>query len=428
AACHLGELFRERAPCPDTEAEGIGRTRRAAGVRRATGTETLHRPARAESLERSANQAEGAQVKTAGVVLAALSLLLSVGCAEAPRPRVLGAVDATRKSPALEASRPGAPQAFARAEGFRRQAEAAHDNEEPAKAQILGEQALAAYQRTVTLDRLRRAELRSAQAEAALATREKEIAAEEARERTLDAEARAVELRLKVAREALPLPTSGPSSPEREKARLNAARALATQARLLCAAARLLDAKRAELNAAFQRLDELDKKVASGDKGSIDLARSERSACLRELTATRRPTTQKNPASAATDQLLARLSDASLEPSRDDRGVVVTLEKPFGKDDQLKGDVKTRLTELASVAKANPAFPVQVVVHSGTKIAPARETLRADRAASALREGGAPSVEAHAVGTALPGLDPGRSGGPERNERVDVVFVAPSAS
>ena len=120
---------------------------------------------------------------------------------------------------------------------------------------------------------------------------------------------------------------------------------------------------------------------------------------MRELTQTRRPTTQKNPASAATDTLLARLSDASLEPSRDDRGVVVTLRTPFGKDDQLKGEAKTRLTELASVAKANPSFPVQVVVHSGTKLPPARETLRADRAASALKEGGAPSVEAHAVGT-----------------------------
>jgi hypothetical protein len=94
----------------------------------------------------------------------------------------------------------------------------------------------------------------------------------------------------------------------------------------------------------------------------------------------------------------------------------------------LKGEAKTRLSELGSVAKANPAFPVQVVVHSGTKIPESREALRADRAASALKEGGAPSVEAHSVGTALPGLDPARAGGGERNERVEVVFVAPSAS
>ncbi len=352
-----------------------------------------------------------------------------IGCAEAPRPKVLTALDATRASPAVSQSRPGAPQAFARADDLRRQAEKAHDNDEPATAQILGEQALAAYQRTVTLDRLRRAEARAASAESSLAARERDIAAEQARERTLDAQARAVELELKVARETLPVPKSGPAaSPEREKARLDASRALATQARLLCSAARLLDPKRAELAAAFKKLDELDERLKSGGPAPIDDARSQRSACLRELTQTRRPATQKNPANAATDTLLARLSDASLEPSRDDRGVVVTLQKPFGKDDQLSGEAKTRLGELAGVAKANPSFPVQVVVHSGTKLPPARETVRADRAASALREGGAPSVEAHAVGTTLPGLDPKRSGGPERNERVEVVFVAPSAS
>ncbi|HEX6276713.1 MAG TPA: hypothetical protein VFZ53_26905 [Polyangiaceae bacterium] len=366
-------------------------------------------------------------VARAGVVFAVFAAL--AGCAEAPRPRVLTALDATRESPAVDTSKPGAPQAFARAEALRRRAEEAHDAGQPATAQILGEQALAAYQRTVTLDRLRRAELRAGEAEAALAAREREIAAEQARERALDADARAVELRLKVAREALPLPKSGPAgSPEREKARAQAARALATQARLLCSAARLLEPKRPELAAAFKKLDELDQRLASGGPAPIDDARERHGACLRELTQTRRPATQRNPAGAGTDTLLARLSNASLEPSRDDRGVVITLRLPFGKDDQLKGEAKTRLTELAGVAKANPAFPVQVVVHSGTKLPAARESLRADRAAEALREAGAPSVDAHAVGTTLPGLDPARSGGAERNERVEVVFVSPSAS
>jgi hypothetical protein len=362
-----------------------------------------------------------------GAVVVLLATL--VACAEAPRPRVLSAADATRSSPALEAARPGAPQAFARAEELRRRAEAAHDAEQPVTAQILGEQALAAYQRTVTLDRLRRAEARARESEAALAARERDIAAEQARERALDAEARAVELELKVARETLPVPKSGPAgSPERERARFDAARALATQARLLCAAARLLDPKRAELVPAFKKLDALDERLKAGGLAPIDEARAERSACLRELTHTRRPATQRNPASPATDTLLARLSDASLEPSRDDRGVVVTLRMPFGNDDQLKSEAKTRLTELASVAKANPTFPVQVVVHSGKRIPEVREALRADRTAAALKEGGAPSVEAHAVGTSLPGLDPKRVGGAERNERVEVVFVAPSAS
>src|SRR5262245_47247667 len=214
----------------------------------------------------AARQAEGAEMTRVrvGVLLWLASAL--VACAEGPKPRVLTALDTTRPSPAWSAARPGAPQAFAGAEGFRRQAEQAHENGQPATAQILGEQALAAYQRTVTLDRLRRAERRAADAEAALAAREREIAAEQARERDLDAQARAVELELKVARETLPVPKSGPAgSPEREKARLDAARALAVQARLLCSAARLLDPKRTELGADFTKLDELDERL----KGTI---------------------------------------------------------------------------------------------------------------------------------------------------------------
>jgi len=85
------------------------------------------------------------------------SALLALACASAPRPQVLVAVDAEEKSPAVAQARAQAPQAFARAAALKRDAEAAHDAGDPAQAQILGEQSLAAYQRAVTLAGITRA-------------------------------------------------------------------------------------------------------------------------------------------------------------------------------------------------------------------------------------------------------------------------------
>jgi outer membrane protein OmpA-like peptidoglycan-associated protein len=219
-----------------------------------------------------------------------------------------------------------------------------------------------------------------------------------------------------------------PSSPERELARREAARALTAQGRLLCSAARLLDPKRTSLDDDFKKLAELEATLGSKAMTPIDDARAVRSACLAELTATRRPRTQQNPADPATDKLLQELSQASLAPSRDDRGVVVTLGAPFERDDKLTAQAVTRLGDLAGVAKAHPDFPVLVVVHSAGKLPDARETTRTERAASALREHGAPKVETAAVGAALPRVDPKEPGAAARNDRVEVVFVAPSAS
>jgi hypothetical protein len=354
---------------------------------------------------------------------------LSLACAGTPRPRVLLALDATEKSPAVLAARGQAPQAFARAEALRHDAEKAHDDGDPAGAQILGEQALAAFQRAVTLAGVTRAEQRAAAAEVDLGRVKGALAEAQQAQKQLDADTEALELRLKVARETLPMPESGPpASPEREVARREAARALTAQARLLCSAARLLDPKRATLDPAFQKIADLEKVLATNATTPIDDARGVRSTCLGELTATRRPRTQSNPADPASDELLKQLSDASLKPSRDDRGVIVTLEAPFERDDRLTSQAATRLADLAGVAKAHPDFPLLVVVHGAGKLGDARETARSEHAASALRDHGAPSVETASVGAALPRVDPKTPGAATRNDRVEVVFVAPSAS
>jgi hypothetical protein len=363
------------------------------------------------------------------LTLVALVALVALACAATPRPRVLLALDATEKSPAVLQARGQAPQAFARAEGLRHDAEAAHEGGDPAGAQILGEQAVAAFQRAVTLAGVTRAEQRAAAAEVSVARVTTALAQTAQAQKQLDADTAGLELRLKVARETLPLPVSGPpASPERELARREAARALVAQARLLCSAARLLDPKRATLDPAFQKLTDLEKVLATNATTPIDDASSARSACLAELTGTRRPRTQANPADPANDQLLKELSDASLAPSRDDRGVVVTLEAPFERDDKLTARAATRLGDLAGVAKAHPDYPLMLVVHSASKLPDAREAARGEHAAVTLREHGAPRVETATVGIALPRLDPHAPGAAQRNDRVEVVFVAPGAS
>jgi hypothetical protein len=364
--------------------------------------------------------------------LAALGLVfgaLALGCASAPQPRVLTEVDRVRASNTVAAAKGAAPQAFARAEGLRAEAKRLHDNEDPAGAQIAGEQALAAYQRAVTLAALARADARSIKAEQELARLESELTRTIAEQQKLEADARAVELRLKVVRETLPQPVAGPpASPERELARRDAARALGAQARLLCSAARLLEPKRPSLDAAFQKLGEFEAALPTAPMAPIDEARQLRTSCLRELSGTRRARTQQNPASPAADRLLTELSDASLLPSRDDRGVVITVHKPFERDDNLTPDAAKKLAELASVAKTHPDFPLLLVVHSAGKLPEARELARIERATSALKSQGVPNLDSTSVGTALPGLDPRQPGAAARNERLEIVFVAPAAS
>jgi hypothetical protein len=358
-----------------------------------------------------------------------LLVLLSLGCAATPRPRALTDLEATRESPALVAARKDAPQAFARAEGLRQRAQAAHDAEDPASAQILAERAQAAYGRAVTLATLLRAEERTRSAEAALGKLDAELARLAEAQGKLDAETRALELRLKVARETLPVPNSGPpSSPERELARREAAAALVAQARLLCTAARLVEPGLATLPPALAKVTDLEARLPKAPMAPLDDARAARTGCLKELSSARRPRTQADPTSPAADRLLSELGQASLRPSRDDRGVVVTLERAFERDDQLTKDAEKRLAELAAVAKSHPSFPVLVVLHSAVRLPEPRQATRVERTAAALRAGGAPTVEATSVGNTLPGLDRRKPGAAARNERVEIVFVAPAAT
>ncbi len=355
-------------------------------------------------------------------------LLVAVGlwaCAATPRPRILSDVDAVRESAAAQEAGRLAPQAFARAELLRKRAASAHGDGETATSQILGEHALAAYGHAFVLARLAKAERRLAAAELERKKAEDELAGIDEKQKRVAAEAEALEMRVKVAEDALPLVPNGPASPERERARLEAARALSSQARLLCRATGLLSASK-ELSAELDKVAALDKELAKSPKTvPIDEAIRARSACLALLSHARRDKTMASPAAGAVDALLSELSQGGeLHPFRDDRGVVVVTRGAF-KGSSLVKQGQERFALLGRVAKAHPDFPLLVVAHGGGSHA--NQEQRAKAVAEALKAAGAAKVDVEVAGSAQPVIDPQRAGAAARNERVEVVFVAPTS-
>lgn len=361
-------------------------------------------------------------------VIVAASLLLALGCAAAPpRPRVLGEVDTTRTSAAVLDAEQRAPQAYAKAEELRRRAEASHPKDSAA-AQILAEQALAAYERAVIQARQVRAEARRSENDVRIQRAQAELASLQAQEQQVRAETEDLELRARVLTDALPVPQSGPANKEREQARLEAARALGLQARLLCASARLLDPSRPALAELATALDNFAERL--GKKGAaapIDEATRLRSRCLTELSEVRRPKTLAAPAHGSGDTLLSELSNASYAPSRDDRGVVVTLRGVFARGASLNATTEGTLQALGRVATAHPDFPILVVLHNA-RAGAAGEKERLDAIVGGLKQAGVQHIAGEFAGNAAPLVDPSRPSADERNDRVEVVFVGPSSS
>lgn len=356
------------------------------------------------------------------------SALFLFACASAPRPEVMSDVNAvSRGAQAKEAERL-APQAHAKAELLRRQAEEAYDEGDLASAQILGETSLAAYSHAFVLARLARATSELEKANAELAKAKTALVDIDEKQKRAGSEADALELRVRVATDAMPLGPNAPASPEREKARLDAARSLTSQARLLCAATRLLDGSADGLDADLGKISDLEKTLSNAPKTApIDDAIALRSTCLKRLTVVRRPKTRATVAANVADALLADLGKSGeLAPFRDDRGVAVTLRGLFAADGKLKPEAAKILETLGLVAKAHPDFPVLVVVHSSSGRGGDAEKRRGQAVADALGRAGAKKVDMQTVGSAQPVVDPGRSGAEKRNDRVEIVFVAPA--
>lgn len=347
-------------------------------------------------------------------------------CAPTTRPAVFAEVERVRASPSAKQASEVAPQAYLAAEKARRDAQLAfHDGDRPG-SEIMGEIAVASYAQADVLARLAKAEERRAQAATRAERARTDLATLEEEQRRVAAEADDLDMRVRVARDAQPIAVSEPASAEREAARWSAARTIASQARLLCTAARMLTPDTPELGALVTGLDALDTALASKPKRApIDDAMRLRSSCLAELTRARRPSASAAPEAGKPDVLLDLLSKANFEPIRDDRGVVVVLRDAF-EGEKLKPSAEERLRALADVARAHPDFPVLAVVHSGRGGSSRRDAARAEAAGKALRDAGAPRVEVRSAGSALPVAPAVPASSDKRNERVEVVFVAPS--
>jgi outer membrane protein OmpA-like peptidoglycan-associated protein len=189
----------------------------------------------------------------------------------------------------------------------------------------------------------------------------------------------------------------------------------------------MLGSETGELTNAFSALDALDATLAGKPKRTpIDDATRLRSACLSELTRARRPAQSGAPEGGKADTLLELLGKAQFEPVRDDRGVVVSLRDLFD-GETVKASVTDRLTALAQVAHEHADFPVLVVVHSGRGGASRRDAARAEAVGKLLRDGGAAHVEVRTAGDTLPVAPSKPPSVDKRNERVEVVFVAPAS-
>jgi hypothetical protein len=368
------------------------------------------------------------------------------GCAAIPSPSVLSEIDRVRESRSAVGAKRDAPAAFAVAEKLRADAHDAFDAEDPSGAQILGERALAAYEEAVALARVVRADKEREGATAEVKKKETRLAELDNEHQQVAADIEAVERKVKVLRNLEPVSPSGPAGPGREKARWQAVASLHLGAQLLCSAANLLNVARGQRTPAAdgklatpaplaegqKALDDLNKTLATKPKAApIDAAMRARASCLEALTRIRRGKSDPKKATGRGDALLEQLSKLGHgTPSRDDRGVVVTLRGVFDAG-ELNAKGQKALEDISSVGKKHGQFPVMVVVHNhkplddttrkqgrahGTKVV---QVLRAQLGATRV-------AEPHVAGDASPVVDPSGASA-ARNARIDVVFVSPES-
>jgi outer membrane protein OmpA-like peptidoglycan-associated protein len=370
-------------------------------------------------------------LRRAAYLLAAAVVAGCGGGAGTGSPKVAEA-ERARASVAGRDTQSLAPQAFAEAEQALQAAKEAERGGDTLGAELHAERAVAAYQHAIALARLARGTEEETRAKEALARAVEQSGRHAAARKAAEREADDLDKQLKVAREAERPAPSGPVDAERERARLVAAQSLTTGARLLCSAARLVSPQAPGLTEAEAAVTDLEKKLdASPRPAPIDAAGRARAACLTALTKARRAGAE---APDQADALLGELSRATdpaakstldLAPSRDERGVVVTLRSVF-KADKLAPEAETALKDLGRVAAAHPKFAVQVVIHDATPTpADARGDRRGEAIAKALVEGGASAArtKVELAGARAPIVDPADRQRRDRNARVEIVFV-----
>ncbi|MFO0666333.1 MAG: hypothetical protein U0174_20425 [Polyangiaceae bacterium] len=313
-------------------------------------------------------------------------------------------VEAIRGRAVSAGAASGAPLALASGDAARARAKSYRANGDVTSAGIEDDRAIANYQRAIALTRASVAERALATATSEQTRTKEQLAIAIAEREKAERIAEDYEQKNKVL-ESLAAPDATQKSPEREAARLEAAKSFRAQAQLLCHAAGILGA---DTKAADDRLRE-----AQGAPRDIDLATQARATCLSVLTQGRRAAGDKP---GHPDALLGELASAKQwDVVRDERGVVVTLRSVFAGSSVTK-PTEDALLELGRVAAAHALYKVQVA-QFGEAPSPARKT----SLEGALKNAKLPTSVV-SVGDALP-VSRDRAA---RNERVEIVFIHPA--
>jgi len=279
-----------------------------------------------------------------------------VACAPIPPPDVLRDAELTAVSPAVLLASKVAPVARAHADTLVRDAQRALREGDFAGAQLLGEQAKAAYEVLVAEARLVRAEEQRQRETAAVDGQSKELAALDAENQRIAADIAALEQRL----EARTLETGTSPNVADERARVLAQARF--EARILCTAAEVLGGP-SVTEAASKKLAALDKIQPSDiDRRVLAEARAAVEACRAALAAARGDGNSSGPAAGGPDEatLESDLARRGFDVLRDERGVVVRL---FAGNGGTKAAVATSPQRDALLAVAQKALrPIVLVV------------------------------------------------------------------
>jgi outer membrane protein OmpA-like peptidoglycan-associated protein len=106
--------------------------------------------------------------------------------------------------------------------------------------------------------------------------------------------------------------------------------------------------------------------------------------------------------------------------------VVVVLRDLF-KGNELSPAGQERLKELSAVAKAHATFPVVVALHRPSGDVSAEDTARSEAIRKFLTEQGVLRAEVVTLGSAQPVVPRSTRSANQLNDRVELIFVAPTS-
>ncbi|MCH2109330.1 MAG: DUF4398 domain-containing protein [Polyangiaceae bacterium] len=356
--------------------------------------------------------------------LAAGGVLLVTACAGNQSPASLKTADAVALSPFAKDAAQKAPQAFAEAQSLLKEAHQAQSEGRSEEAAVLGEEAQVAFEIAFALTRTARAQERLEKAEAEDAEAEAAMRDLDIAQAKLTREADGYELRARVILDTEEVKDIEKMTPERRRARRDAAQLLTAEAQTLCMGAALLNPEAEGLQKSREVVERLEVELSHGSTKD-DLyprAAHERNVCLKHLTLARRSEQQAQPDKPGSDSLLLALSkNGQWHPYRDDRGVVVTLHDDLLPQGKLSEGSRAALDELQKVAHAHPTFSLLLLIHGDGKNQLLNQAGKLALESFELPK--EPESHLQVVGDRQPLVSRRIPGAATRNTRIEVIFV-----